>query len=602
MVLSLSRILAAMGLVLFSVCWVMRAHAADLHVDESRLHQLSTDPIWQLLVHEWRGQPQIKDSKFLLSADDYSAANELKATLALYRLTPQAAYCRFPARIAWLAEQQQLAITELPVQPCEKLARFQADVPFERLDLVFATEVLSSSTSMMGHVFFKASGDNADGIPQSHTLAYFTKIESLNPLGLLYDNTIGGMQGYMVVRPFNVDLSFYRDKEQRTVWQYKLPATKERLQLLQWHLYEIKDAQIDYYFQAYNCATLTLEVLAILKPEILQQRDWIVTPADVIKVAKHYQLVESVDVVVSKVQQFQLLRRELTGSERTSVEQLANQGSLEIDAAELYQNAAAEQYLRLLTNARIDEHKMDRTTQMALLQHWSADPSTAPDYTERPNPTETAGDSLWSATVRSSSGVQATELRWLANGHLLQGNNQHYQAESELMMGNIAVQYRQQQWQLSEFTLYSVTNLQATTDLLSRWAGRFYLGYHPVWTTEGWQSRSELSAAAGKSFLWTPDLTWYWLAEVGVASDFSEQRAFAEASTGLLWQLNNRHKLSASLQQNSGKSPGTTDYLQSKLLWHWQTMDNMAIAFEWQRLHHDIGSEQQIGVQWLYFY
>jgi len=589
----------AVGLVVS--CWSVSIEARDLTVtlSDEQTRQLASHREWQLLIHEWQGKPQLTDPAFLLSRDDYSAERELKATLNLYRLSPQAAWCRFPARIAWLAAQQGIALTELPEPSCDKLAQYQADVPFEHLELVFATEVLSSSTSMMGHVFLKASGANDDGLSQAHTFAYFTKIETLNPLVLLYDNTIGGMQGYMVVRPFHVDLAFYRDKEQRTVWQFGLLATPQQLQLLQLHLYEIKDTKIDYYFQAYNCATLTLELLALLNPDVLQQRDWIVTPADVVKAAKHYQLVQDTDVVVAKPQQYRQLQRHLTTQQR---QQLAELSQEPLADTTLYQNAAAEQYARLLTNAQVEQSTLSRQAQMALLQPWSADPSTAPDYTQQPHPAKTLGDSVLSMQAMRQGEAQGAQFRWLANGHLLQTNNQHYQAESELMMGNIVAQYQQQQWRLSEFTLYSVTNLQTTSDLFPRWAGRFYVGYHPVWTNDGWDSRTELSAGGGKSFALTPDLTWYWLADVGATTDFSEHRLFAGASTGMLWQLTETQKWSAAIERNSGKAAQPSDYLQARLGWHWQWFDDMLLSIEVSRLKHKEIDEQQASLQWAYFY
>jgi hypothetical protein len=571
----------------------------DLNLSVAKTTELATSPDWLLLIHEWQGKPQITDPNFLLSADNYSAKQELTATLNLYRLSPQAAFCRFPARIVWLARQQGIPSAELPVQACDKLATYQHAVPFEQLELVFATEVLSSSTSMMGHVFFKASGTNADGVSQAHTFAYFTKIETLNPLVLLYDNTIGGMQGYMVVRPFNVDLAFYRDKEQRTVWQFALPASAQQLELLQLHLYEIKDARIDYYFQAYNCATLTLELLALLNPDVMQQRDWIVTPADVVKAAQQHQLVDATDLVIAKPQQYRQLQRLLSTEQRGELDNLTIEP---LTDQRLYQNAAAEQYARLVTNAQVEQGELSRSTQMALLQPWSADPSTAPDYTQQPHPARTLGDSLVSLSATTLGDFEGAQLRWLANGHLLHTNNQHYQAESELMMGNIVADYQQQQWQLTEFTLYSVTNLQASSELYPRWAGRFYFGYHPVWSADGFDSRTELSVGAGKSFAVTPDLTWYWIADVGAVTDFAEHQLFAAASTGMLWQLTQTQKLSASLQRNTGKAKQPSDYLQASFGWHWQWFDSMLLSLEVSRLRHDDVTEQQAAVQWAYFY
>lgn len=576
----------------------------------AKLSQLAQDPQWLLLLHDAAGAPQLRDAKFLLSHGDYSPVAELAATLDLFRLSSSAAYCRFPARLHWAQAKGLISLDDIDTQPCAKLAKYLADVPFQQLDLVFATEVLSSTTSMMGHVFFKAQGIADDGVARATTLAYFTRIRSLNPLVLVYENTVSGMEGYVVVRDFNVDAQFYRGNEQRTVWQYQLVATPAQLELLQLHLYELKDTQIDYYFQAFNCATLTLEVIALLDPAVMHERGWIVTPVDVVKAAHQYGLVAATDVMASERLQWLQLTAALPSADRLALDTMVQQGQPLLDGDAYLQDARAEQYVRLRTAQAVANGAMTRSQQADLLQPWHADPATRLSLTQLREPTTTPPDSLlglgWQQPLLADGSRHS--LRWLANGHLLYGDNSGYQAESELQMGNIVLSQQSTPYQdedhvqVSEFTLYSVRSLAVTTSEYPRWAGEFYLGYQPLLTPTGLQSQAELATAAGKSYALGADALVYALVGAGAVTDWRQSHAYAVAKVGGLWSLSKHHKVGVELERNSGKVAGDADYLTATVQWHWQLAPQWALLQQWRYTAFGNIQDHSAAVQLVRYY
>ena len=147
------------------------AYADDIYANHST---------WSLLLHSVNNQAQVTDPKFLLSHADFSLEKELSLTLQAYQHNPSETFCRFPARLTYLAEQGFVKLAPERFELCKDLKQFIDFVPMDSLELVYASEVLSSATSMMGHVFLKASGRNFRGTPVAHSLAYFTEITSLN--------------------------------------------------------------------------------------------------------------------------------------------------------------------------------------------------------------------------------------------------------------------------------------------------------------------------------------------------------------------------------------------------------------------------------------
>lgn len=124
---------------------------------------LAENETWHSLLHLKGATPQITDDTFLLSGKNFSVQNELRETINFFVDNPEQAKCRFPARLLFLNKHLTLSGLDLNSSPlCPELTRYQQYVPFDEVNLIFASEVLSSASSMMGHTFLNITGKNVN--------------------------------------------------------------------------------------------------------------------------------------------------------------------------------------------------------------------------------------------------------------------------------------------------------------------------------------------------------------------------------------------------------------------------------------------------------
>jgi len=555
--------------------------------------QQAPDFTWSLLIHSYQQQAQITDRKFLLSADNFSETQELALTIAAYQQDPAYTFCRFPARLTYLAELGKITLSPERFKHCPELTEFVNHVPFTSLELVYASEVLSSATSMMGHIFLKASGHNYQGTPVDHTLAYFTEITTLNPAKLIVDSTMTGMPGFFIVRPFAQDLVQYRDKEQRNLWQFKLNASPERLELLKLHIWELNQIEITYYFQSFNCATITLEMLAILEPKLLQERGVIVSPSDVVKAVKTHQFIKQTQVETAPHWLHNALRDSLETSQQQHIDDW-------FDQARIHSNfnvskSITDDPLTALTLATTIERAIELNAldaqqaqqAVAVLPNIN---NTALDLSHYKHPAATPQDAEISLGFNHSAERNETLLTYLPAGHQLMSDNRQYLSEAELVIAKTTLGYDsvRQQIRLHEFAAYSVQSFSPDSELYPVWSGEFYLGYRPTFDA-GLNpiSLGDLSGGGGKSWRLHQDVIGYTLAGAGVATSLRDSRMFAYGKAGLLMNLVGDLKWLNQFEVNSGKAPGNAKYhkMSSTLSWFADIKHGVSIQFERTQLN-----------------
>jgi len=565
----------------------------------------ATDRIWSLLLHQWQGEPQIRSADFLLSAPHYSPEAERAKTLTLYQQDPTAAFCRFPARLTYLAAQQGFILPADRFARCPQLQQFLQQVPFDQLELVFASEVLSSASSMFGHIFIKASGRNSRGNPVAHSLAYFTEITSLNPIRLMVESTITGMPGFFSVRPFATDLRQYRDQEQRNLWQFKLRASADARQLLQLHIWELHQIKLSYLFQSFNCATLTLEMLALTAPELIDNRGWIVSPADVVKAVISQHRVISTEVAPARPWLFHALADSLPVASRRTLDEIQSVADVSAAAPEIIRHPLAASYLALQLEQAELQQRIDPASASAIRQALPAAAAIKLDLSHYKHPANTPQDGAAGAGWLHDQHGSALLLHWLSAGHLLQGDNRQYLAESELQIARASLLFdpARHQLRLHELTLYSAQALTPDTTAFPVWSGEFYLGYRPAANAaaERW-STGELSGAAGKSLRLHPDVIGYALAGGGLSTNLRDSRLFGYGKTGLLLDMAADTKLQLQYLTHSGMAGDDSAYQQWFTALSWFASQNQALTLQWQQLRFDRSAHHSVGLtyDWLF--
>jgi len=574
--------------------------------------KLAESTHWQLLLHSNAGQPQITQPDFLLTAKAFSPQAELLATLALYQQDPVQTFCRFPARITFLADQLHLPLADDRFARCPALQHYLAQVPFDQLSLIYASEVLSSASSMMGHIFLRAAGKNQQQHDVAHSLAYFTEITSFNPLQLMYDGTIGGMPGFFMVRPFQYDLVQYQQREGRNLWQFELNTTPAQRELLRLHLWELRELDITYYFQSFNCATLTLELLALLDPTVLRDRSLFVSPQDVVKAASRHQLVNHTEVHPATAWWVRALGQQLNQQQKSAVmhdlqHQQISKTPLNEPLANAYLKVAAEQ---MWQTHRITEQRYQQ------IQAATAAMTEQLDLTQYKHPALTPQDSLLMLSSSFSDGEHISQLGWLAAGHLLNSDNRQYLAESELKIGYIAASLNHQlhHWQLDELTLYAVRSLTPSDDLVPAWSGEAYFGWRqipalvfaddlPQLQTRG---ALEASGAFGKTLQPQRDLSLYWLIGAGISQSQAHNKLFAQTAAGLNVALVFNSKLNAEYQRQSSRLAGQSSSAQWSVTFSWFARQDLSVQLRWQQnqVNNLFGTQQrqQTGLALLHYF
>lgn len=548
------------------------------------------------MLHSNNGVAQITDPAFLLSSNQFSEQKEQDLVIKLYDQDPQQAFCRYPARLTYLSEKLGFKLHIDRYDQCPELKKFLRYVPFQQLELVFASEVLSSASSMMGHVFLKASGQNFRQVQVSHSLAYFTEITTINPAKLIVESTLTGMPGFFSVRPFYKDVEQYNKKEQRNVWQFQLQGTDEQLTLLQLHIWELNQVNLTYYFQSFNCATLTLELIALLEPKVLRERELIVSPLDVVKAATKYKMIGETKVDAADLWLYHALRDTMPRAVVSELDAYLAAPAVQPDLSP----PLAKTYLTLAIDQSETNQRLSKTKASQLRQQLGSTQRATLDLSQYKHPALTPQDSALGFRSRQTNRGSTLLLDFLPAGHFIHSDNRQYLSESELQIAKTTLAWTQQtgNLKLDEFAIYSLRSLSPDTSLFPLWSGEFYLGYNPVYGANSeYQSIAELSAAAGKTYSLHKDVIAFGLLGLGFTSRLSDSYAFTYGKTGLSFNLAANSKLTAEYTFNSGKMGSQTDYRQLGVHLSWFPVSDYSFSVHLVKADMQSATNSDFGMQ-----
>jgi hypothetical protein len=544
----------------------------DVSIQQAKKMVLAEHDMWKSLLHIKNGVPQIVDPAFLLSGNSFSLEGELGQTIELYYQDPASFNCRFPARLLFLKKYLNLqAQTGAP--QCVELEKYQQYVPFDDVSLVFASEVLSSASSMMGHTFLKVSGKNIKNNDVAHSISFFTEITTFNPIKLIYEGVFTGMEGFILVRPYKNDLKRYSQVEGRNVWTYSLDLTEFDKRLIQAHTWELKNIEIKYSFQNYNCATLTLYLLSIAKPELKKSEKLYVSPVDVVKAVSQYELVKTKEVVLATDWRLNMLSQQMPASLLEAAYQLIDgESNLDLNSFDQTEQYLLVEYLSAL---------IEKSTHVELLSEQTAQRLSSMvdaidvadmrlDISTYKNPIESSQDSVITSTFRSIEGSPVLDFSFLPASHYLYGNNTQYFSESELNIGELTLRadIENKDLKIQNLTLYAVRSYLPSTRYSSQASGQFYLGYRHLYNKNLKQRGVlELSGGFGKSYALHKDVTVYAMLGLGLGITEKEVFGFYKPSVGAFIHLIGDSKLILNYQSaynhfdmDSAKNSLSVDY------------------------------------------
>lgn len=450
-------------------------------------HKLDQSSKWAALLHVSEGVPRIKDRLFILSLDHFSPREELLQTIA-YLYGPQSAeaVCRFPARHAWL--QAEAGLPALPVDHCTELQELMARAPADTLSLVFASENLSQPSSMMGHLFLKTSGKTADGRKVEHAISFFTDAGTANLPKLFYDSMVTGKKGYFALTPYQDDISTYVVEEQRTLWEYTLRLSPQDRTLLRYHLQELRHADITYFFQSYNCATLVKHVLAVTAPDMLNEADWWTTPKFVVRKAQEVNLIADLSVKTPSRWVVRSLQEPLPGALRSAVQSAVQKRQIEalatltepgstpgymaMELARSYNTYLYEQHEITLDSWQSFDRQIKDIEQARY-------PGLELQADQSKNPAQAPRDKQVSAGWQHRAGRDLLKLGLLPVSHTLADDNTPYNSENELRLFDAAllIDSRSGRVSLDHLTVYATQSMLPRDPLTGGLSGRLKIGF-----------------------------------------------------------------------------------------------------------------------------
>jgi hypothetical protein len=220
--------------------------------------------------------------------------------------------CNFPARYEYL-KSKDYNIPNFNLDECKELNIFMDSFAKDKVSLVFTSEYVNSPASAFGHTMILFSNDN-ESINIGDAVHYAAKTPKEGFFKYAYKGSTGKYDGYFIREPFYKKIYEYNTLEQRYMYLYTLDFTKEQIEMLQYHLFELRKATFKYYFMDENCASQTTDLLNVVTFNIRKDKNYYL-PIDtirsyennVIKKQKFTPLVNKLNLLLEKMTNEELI-------------------------------------------------------------------------------------------------------------------------------------------------------------------------------------------------------------------------------------------------------------------------------------------------------
>lgn len=424
---------------------------------------------WKALLH-YDNDFKVTDKKFLLNKN-LSLKSELISTIksfydlpSHYKNLNNHPQCRFPARLLFITHELNISTNEFPKVNCQDLRIYKEKAPTDKISLVYASENVTKPSSMMGHVFLKFSGINKKGLKVNHAITFYTVIETVNPLSLIYQNTISGMKGLFALQPYKIVKNNYTKKENRNLWEYQLFLNEYRKKLIYYHVWELKDIDIKYYFTSYNCSTVIYNLLSLVKPEIYDDKKIWITPLDSVKFLYKYNLIQK---------------------------------------AQLYPSNSW--LTKMIEDTNIDENNTEQLKSKII------------DISKYKSPNKIPSERQLNVGYVNLNQEKYLMLSFLPASHLLNDYNREYFGENELKIASLSILVNKTNIELQDFTLYGMKSYMPYSSLMHDLSYQFKLAVKKEYTkNENCDDTLKIDGGIGIDYLLLSDINVFALFNGGV--------------------------------------------------------------------------------------
>ncbi len=234
----------------------------------------------------------------------------------------QTVKCQFPARFRWLDER--LGLGAFPAGgDCGEFNDFRRRAGAKSATLVFSSYYVANPSSAYGHTLLRLNrGDGAQGAERQlldFGVNYAANPTTSNPVLYALYGLSGFFKGTFTTLPYYYKVREYADFESRDLWEYDLALSREEVDRLVEHLWELSSTHFDYYYLTENCSYHMLTLLEAAAPRLnlIDRVPLWVIPTDTLKAALQEEgLIRGIRTRPSIHTQFRARREGLGAAER----------------------------------------------------------------------------------------------------------------------------------------------------------------------------------------------------------------------------------------------------------------------------------------------
>ncbi len=469
---------------------------------------------WDAILHQ--GQFSVRNPSFTLSRP-YSPATELRLSInKLNSVDAQKWICKFPARALFL--KHFLKLETVHFGACAELQDFVKRAPAEAISVVFASGSMTGPTSALGHSFIAVKGKSlASSEILEHGFSFWTELGDVGPFGLVWKSFISGKKGFYSMAPLQQIKRQYLAEESRNLWSYRLKLSNFELQLLHYHLYELKSLEYTYFFHRFNCSTFVNQIVSIIMKDEKVGHLWS-TPLDLIRELKRIDRLNEVEffpspdwVIDSLVEDYDIERTKLQKIKDLSFLKLFSESDTLV--SKRLHLALAKEYIKYLHyQKKIDFETFSKKNSELTRLSGGEQTGSSLSLSMQEDPSDTIQDSQVSISYTKTSSRNFFEMTFLPVSHYLLNDLRGHSYDSEFRLGELKIEYDDidNNIHIQRFTLLGIKALKPTNSLVQKLSGEFSIGYKTFFTRFGQRLRSfYFDGGIGKTWALHPDIQFY---------------------------------------------------------------------------------------------
>lgn len=173
--------------------------------------------------------------------------------------------CDFPARFNLL---KKYGFISGDLEDCIEYNQFINDVQPNGITLIFTNAYMRNPASLFGHTLIRVDTKRKGSQMLAHGANFGANSGTETGVTFILKGLFGGYMGVYSINPYWDIINTYNNIENRDIWEYKLNLTDEEKIKFVNHLYELKNAQIKYFFLTKNCSSMLLEIIEAVRPSL----------------------------------------------------------------------------------------------------------------------------------------------------------------------------------------------------------------------------------------------------------------------------------------------------------------------------------------------